>query len=76
MAQRVPIRGEAGVGYVLDRDFDMPPLMLTADEIEAAVLGASLQALTAAAHPGPLPPHVLAEHCADRLGTWWRERHP
>lgn len=40
MAQRVPIRGEAGTGYVLDRGFDMPPLMLTPDEIEAAVLGA------------------------------------
>ena len=40
MAQRVPVRGEAGFGYVLDRDFDMPPLMLTPDEIEAAVLGA------------------------------------
>lgn len=40
MAQRVPIRGEAGVGYVLDSGFDMPPLMLTSDEIEAAVLGA------------------------------------
>ena len=40
IGQRVPIRGEAGIGYVLDGDFDMPPLMLTADEIEAAVLGA------------------------------------
>ena len=40
MAQRVPIRGEAGVGYVLDGGFDMPPLMLTSDEVEAAVLGA------------------------------------
>ena len=40
MAQRVPIEGEAGLGYVLDRAFDMPPLMLTPDEIEAAVLGA------------------------------------
>jgi len=40
MGQRVPIRGEAGVGYVLDGGFDMPPLMLTSDEIEAAVLGA------------------------------------
>ncbi|MGH6880751.1 MAG: helix-turn-helix transcriptional regulator [Hypericibacter sp.] len=39
MGQRVPIRGEAGLGYVLDRAFDMPPLMLTPDEIEAAVLG-------------------------------------
>ena len=40
MAQRIPIRGEAGIGYVLSAEFDMPPLMLTADEVEAAVLGA------------------------------------
>jgi len=40
MAQRVPITGEAGLGYVLDRGYDMPPLMLTPDELEAAVLGA------------------------------------
>lgn len=40
IGQRVPIRGEAGFGYVLDDAFDMPPLMLTPDEIEAAVLGA------------------------------------
>ncbi|MBV8661498.1 MAG: HTH domain-containing protein, partial [Hyphomicrobiales bacterium] len=33
IGQRVPIRGEAGLGYVLDRGFDMPPLMLTADEL-------------------------------------------
>jgi predicted DNA-binding transcriptional regulator YafY len=41
IAQRVPIRGEAGIGYVIDSDFDMPPLMLTADELEAAALGAA-----------------------------------
>lgn len=41
MAQRVPIRGEAGAGYVLDRSYDMPPLMLTTDELEVLVLGAS-----------------------------------
>jgi predicted DNA-binding transcriptional regulator YafY len=40
IGQQVPIRGEAGMGYVLERGFDMPPLMLTPDEIEAAVLGA------------------------------------
>ena len=40
VGQRVPIQGEAGFGFVLDPSFDMPPLMLTADEIEAAVLGA------------------------------------
>jgi predicted DNA-binding transcriptional regulator YafY len=40
IGRRVPIRGEAGLGYVLEHGFDLPPLMLTADEIEAAVLGA------------------------------------
>ena len=41
IAQRVPVRGEAGTGYVLDDGYDMPPLMLTPDELEAAVLGAA-----------------------------------
>ncbi|MEQ8780878.1 MAG: YafY family protein [Roseibium album] len=41
MAQRIPITGEAGMGYVLDDGYDMPPLMLTADELEAAALGAA-----------------------------------
>lgn len=41
IAQRVPVRGEAGTGYVLDHGYDLPPLMLTPDELEAAVLGAS-----------------------------------
>jgi predicted DNA-binding transcriptional regulator YafY len=40
IGQRVPIRGEAGFGYVLENGFDLPPLMLTSDEIEAAALGA------------------------------------
>jgi predicted DNA-binding transcriptional regulator YafY len=40
MGQRVPIEGEAGLGYLLASDYDMPPLMLTPDEIEAVVLGA------------------------------------
>lgn len=40
IGQRVPIRGEAGLGYVLGHDFDMPSLMLTPDELEAAALGA------------------------------------
>ena len=38
-ARRVPIRGEAGIGYVLESGFDMPPLMLTSDEAEAVALG-------------------------------------
>ncbi len=36
----VPIEGEAGVGYVLRRGSDIPPLMFTAEELEALVVGA------------------------------------
>ncbi|MGZ3441798.1 MAG: helix-turn-helix transcriptional regulator, partial [Polyangia bacterium] len=39
VASGVPIRGEAGVGYALERGFDLPPLMFTEDELEALVLG-------------------------------------
>jgi predicted DNA-binding transcriptional regulator YafY len=38
----VPVRGEAGVGYLLPKDFDLPPLMFDADEIEALVLGSRI----------------------------------
>jgi len=41
-ARRVPIEGAAGIGYVLRRGFDLPPLMFTADEIDAIALGARL----------------------------------
>lgn len=40
MLSGVPIEGEAGVGYILRRGFDLPPLMFTDTEIEAMVLGA------------------------------------
>lgn len=35
----VPITGEAGMGYVMRGGFDIPPLMFTADELEAVLLG-------------------------------------
>jgi predicted DNA-binding transcriptional regulator YafY len=41
-ARRVPIEGEAGVGYVLRQGFDLPPLMFTVEEIEAVTVGARL----------------------------------
>lgn len=42
MLSGVPIEGEAGVGYVLRRGFDLPPLMFERHEIEALVLGARM----------------------------------
>jgi predicted DNA-binding transcriptional regulator YafY len=35
----VPIEGEAGVGYVLRKGAEIPPLMFNADELEALVVG-------------------------------------
>jgi len=40
-AQGAPIEGESGVGYVLKPGFVLPPLMFSAEEIEALVLGVS-----------------------------------
>ena len=36
-AQGVPIEGEAGVGYRMRPDFDLPPLMFSTDEAKALV---------------------------------------
>lgn len=88
IGQRVPIRGEAGVGYVLDSGFDLPPLMLTPDEIEAAVLGAQwvtgrgdpalaraaqdLIAKIAAAVPDRLRPYAL-EPTASTPPAWRKQ---
>jgi predicted DNA-binding transcriptional regulator YafY len=41
-ARRIPIEGEPGLGYVLRRGFDLPPLMFTTDEVEAIVVGARM----------------------------------
>src|SRR5580704_15473555 len=41
-ASGMPIEGEAGVGYTLRRDLDLPPLMFTRTELTALVLGARL----------------------------------
>ena len=35
----VPIEGEAGVGYMLRKGADIPPLMFNAEELEALVVG-------------------------------------
>ncbi len=43
---RIPIVGEAGVGYVMRPGFDLPPLMFTAAETEAIHVGLALLART------------------------------
>ena len=41
-ARRVPIEGAPGIGYVLRKSFDLPPLNFTIDEIEAIAVGARM----------------------------------
>ena len=41
-AMRVPIDGEAGIGYIMRAGFDLPPLMFSAEEAEAIAVGLSL----------------------------------
>ncbi len=38
----VPVTGEAGVGYVLDRGYHLPPIMFDVEEIEAMLLGIAM----------------------------------
>ncbi len=42
LASGAPIDGEAGVGYRLRPGYQVPPLMFSADELEALMLGAKL----------------------------------
>ena len=41
-AMRLPIYGEAGLGYVMRPGFDLPPLMFTEGEVEAIMVGLAL----------------------------------
>ncbi|WP_171101286.1 MULTISPECIES: YafY family protein [unclassified Ruegeria] len=45
-AQRTPIEGEAGVGYLMRRGYDLPPLNFDAEEVEALWVGLSMLART------------------------------
>jgi len=45
-ARQVPIEGAAGIGYMMRRGFDLPPLMFTVEEVEAIAVGARLVART------------------------------
>ena len=49
-ARRVPIDGEAGIGYILRRGYELPPLMLTEEETEA--VSVAMQMLRRTGDPG------------------------
>lgn len=45
-AMRTPIYGEAGIGYVMRRGYDLPPINFDVDEVEAITIGLSMIART------------------------------
>jgi len=45
-AMQTPIYGEAGIGYVMRKGYDLPPLNLDVDEAEAIAVGLSMIART------------------------------
>jgi len=38
----IPIRGEAGIGYIIDNSYSLPPMTLDIGELETLMLGASM----------------------------------
>src|SRR4051812_7705065 len=58
-AQGAHIEGEAGLGYVLQPGFMLPPLMFSEEEIEALVLGSRCVADRADAELAAAPPNLL-----------------
>ncbi len=45
-AMRVPVEGEAGIGYILRPSFDLPPVNFNVEEAEAITVGLTLIART------------------------------
>ena len=41
-SMRIPIDGEAGIGYIMRPGFDLPPLAFDSDEVEAIIVGLAL----------------------------------
>ncbi|SHG73699.1 helix-turn-helix transcriptional regulator [Marivita hallyeonensis] len=45
-AMRTPIEGESGIGYIMRRGYDLPPLNFDQEELEALTVGLSMLART------------------------------
>lgn len=65
----VPIIGEAGIGYQMASGFSLPPLMLTNEEVEAAVFG-----LAVAEEWGDQDLKVAARSLRDKINASLPER--
>jgi len=61
MVSGVPIEGEAGVGYILRRGYQLPPLMFDEDEIEALLFGVGVARSWGDAGLGEAAERILAK---------------
>ena len=66
---RVPIDGAAGVGYLMRRGYDLPPLNFDENEVEAIVVGLGLLART-----GDLALQEAAHRAMDKVSTGLPDR--
>lgn len=84
----VPVEGEAGVGYVLRKGSDIPPLMFSADELESLVVGTRFVRAFAGARlaqsaqtalmkiEAVLPPELRERSARTRIyAPIWRDEH-
>jgi predicted DNA-binding transcriptional regulator YafY len=63
-AMGAPVRGEAGVGYQMEKGYFLPPLQFDADELDAIALGARL-----VASRGDEALAKAAERAASKIGA-------
>jgi len=60
-ATRIPIEGEAGLGYMMRRDCDLPPLNFDREKIEAPRFGWSRKELARdTQRSDPAPDNLIA----------------
>lgn len=57
----IPIYGEPGIGYSVDRDFYLPPLALTEGEVEALTLAVNMLSRSAGSEIGEFARSLLAK---------------
>ncbi len=67
-SMRVPIEGEAGVGYIMRRGYDLPPLNFDREEIEALRVGLRMLART-----GDSALNRAAERVCDKIDALHEE---
>ena len=75
-AMRTPIEGEAGIGYVMRRGYDLPPLNFDREELEALQVGLAMLARTGDTALQQAAARVCAKIDALSTGSDWLQVAP